>query len=203
MNDDLLIVGGGFLKALPSGRVSGLGVVFSGPGDPDQQNDFFSINTDFDLRDRRTISLRWEHNLDPSVKGELARATFQMTERGIVIDSQLDLKQRAHRKIYGMVEQGELGLSSGSAGHLVERVPVGKSRWVRSWPISEISLTRDPVERRTYIQALKSLGAVKSLIVDDDDIESQPLEVQQEYWRLKALAARIDHQEAMAVIEGW
>ena len=190
MNDDLLIASGGVLKALPSGRISGMGVVFSGPSDPDLQGDFFSRNTDFDLADKRTLRVLWEHNLDPGLKGELGRAAFQVTEGGIMISSQLDLNQRAHQKVYGLIEQGQLGLSSGSSRHLVERVPVGKSHWIRSWPIAEISLTRQPVEPRTSIMPLKSLGAMKSLIDEfDDDLEfdpTAPAAVQQIFWTMKA-----------------
>src|SRR2546421_672612 len=51
--------------------------------------------------------------------------------------------------IQQMAEKGMLGISTGSAPHLISRESVGKSMHIKSWPIVEVSLTPKPVEPRT------------------------------------------------------
>ena len=185
--NDLLVAVGGAVKALPSGRIRGTAVLFSGPDDPDLTNEFFSASTDFDLGDRKTIALFWEHNLDKSLRGPLTRAGIELTSAGIVAEAVLDMTNSDHRKLYTLAAHGDLGFSSGSAEHIVDRVRAGKSTWIRRWPLSEISLTRKPTEPRATV-------SVKSLIdLDDDpwlDDPSIPIEA-----RVTFLLAKMSERE--------
>jgi hypothetical protein len=57
-----------------------------------------------------------------------------------------------------------LNFSTGSASHLVDRVPPsGKVGWLKRWPITELSLCpRESAAEPRAVVSVKSLGAVVS-----------------------------------------
>lgn len=168
---DALIFYGGAVKALGDGRVGGYGVLFTSADDPDLQGDFFTKSTDLELEGRESLRTLWDHGLDPALKRrKLERAKYRVDDAGVWFETKLNEADDYEKAIYDLAEKGKLGWSTGSAPHLVERVPVKKAFELKSWPISEVSLTHMPVEPRTAAIPLKSVchADLKSLLEDQD-----------------------------------
>lgn len=147
------------VKALGEGRVGGYLVLFSGPGDPDLQGDYFTKETDFliDSGDSRPILYR--HGVHPVIKSKkLGRASLTIDDVGIFVEGELDLRDKYVRAIYALAEKNQLGWSSGSMSHLVQRTPNGKAFEIKSWALGECSLTPAPVEGRTSAFPLKEMA---------------------------------------------
>ena len=82
---------------------------------------------------------------------------MQFLKNGILIDAVL-----YNRKQYDEMLDA-LGWSSGTAAHLVEREKVGKSFWVKAWPLGlDASLTPSPAELQNEVVPLKRLTQGKS-----------------------------------------
>ncbi len=155
-----LTFAGGAIKALGDSVIGGFGVLFSGPDDPDLQQEFFTAATDFDLEDRRSVRLLYSHGLDQTVGSkQLGRASFEFQQQGIWFESVMDRTDATQEQVYNLVKQGVFGFSSGSVSHLVRTKPVGRASEILSWPLSEISVTPRPVEPRARVMALKSFAA--------------------------------------------
>lgn len=168
---DALIFYGGAVKALGDGRVGGYGVLFTTADDPDLQGDFFTKSTDLELAGRESLLAIWDHGLDPTLKRrKLGRAKYEIRDVGVWFETKLNESDDYEKAIYGLAEAGKLGWSTGSAPHLVERVPVKKAFELKSWPIIEVSLTHMPVEPRTAAVPLKSVchADLKSLLDSED-----------------------------------
>lgn len=156
---EALVFYGGAVKALGEGRVGGYGVLFTSADDPDLQGDFFTKSTDLELEGRQTLRTLWDHGLDKVLKGrKLERAKYRVDDVGVWFETKLNESDQYEKAIYDLAEKGKLGWSTGSAPHLVERVPVKKAFELKSWPISEVSLTHMPVEPRTAAIPLKSVS---------------------------------------------
>lgn len=167
---DALVFYGGTVKALGDGRVGGYGILFTSASDPDLQGDFFTKSTDLELDGRDSLRTLWDHGLDPVLKRrKLQRAKYRMDDVGVWFETKLNEADDYEKAIYGLAEKGKLGWSTGSAPHLVERVPVKKAFELKSWPISEVSLTHMPVEPRTAAVPLKSISheSLASLVKAD------------------------------------
>lgn len=158
MNDHLVTIGGE-LKALGDGRIGGYLVRFGTPDTPDLTGDYFTAETDFDLDDGTGKStVLYHHGLDETLKRrKLGRADLRLDGAGVWMEAQLKLRDDYDRAIYGMVEAGKMGLSSGTAPHLVEREPMGKAQHITRWPLGlDASITPIPAEPRTTVMPLKS-----------------------------------------------
>ncbi|HTG95701.1 MAG TPA: HK97 family phage prohead protease [Pyrinomonadaceae bacterium] len=170
---DALVFYGGAVKALGDGRVGGYGVLFTTADDPDLQGDYFTKSTDLELNGRESLLAMWDHGLDSVLKRRrLGRATYRVDDAGVWFETKLNESDDYEKAVYGLAKAGKLGWSTGSAPHLVERVPVKKAFELKSWPIIEVSLTHMPVEPRTAAVPLKSIAHVelKSLL---DEVESE------------------------------
>jgi phage head maturation protease len=142
---NMLIVGGGALKALGEGRVGGYAVYFTSEHQFDLDGDFFTKQTNFELEDRTALSLYFAHGGDPTMKKrELGKAAFKVDDVGVWAETQLDLRDKWLEKIYELVKKGVLSYSSGAISHLVERVRKANATWVKTWPIGEVSFTPCP-----------------------------------------------------------
>jgi hypothetical protein len=159
--DETLAFYGGAVKALGNGKVGGHLALFTTSADPDLSRDFFKSETDFFLDDGiGKATILYDHGLDSTLKRrKLGRGTLKVDDVGVWVEAQLELRDKYEEAIYALAEAGKLGWSSGSAPHLVEREKVGKSFFIKSWPIVEASLTPMPVEPRTSAIPLKSLAA--------------------------------------------
>lgn len=175
---DALVFYGGSVKALGDGRVGGYGVLFTSADDPDLQGDFFTKSTDLELTGRESLLAIWDHGLDSVLKRRrLGRAKYRVDDAGVWFETKLNESDDYEKAIYSLAKSGKLGWSTGSAPHLVERVPVKKAFELKSWPIIEVSLTHMPVEPRTAAIPLKSVvhTELQTLVKPDIPDESEPV----------------------------
>jgi HK97 family phage major capsid protein len=168
---DMLVSFGGEVKALGDGKVGGYLVRFSTPNDPDLEGDFFTKDTDFgDLTD---TAVYFHHRMPIEKKGrtflfpdEIGKGKLRVDDVGVFMEAVIEMRgeyEEAVKEIYQdafvkLVEGRQFGLSSGTAGHLVDREQVGRAWWIKKWPLGlDASLTPTPAEPRTGIIPLKSL----------------------------------------------
>lgn len=162
MGDDVLVAYGGAVKALGDGRISGYLVLFGDAGQTDLAGDYFSRETDFDIRDGERVTLYYNHGLDPVLKRRtLGEGTLRADDAGIWMEAQLNLRDAYERRLYeDGIRAGKMGLSSGTLPHLVEREAVDGARHIRKWPLGkDASITPTPAEPRLRVAPLKSLCA--------------------------------------------
>lgn len=175
MDNDTMVFFGGEVKALGDGKVGGYLVRFTGPKDPDIEGDFFDAATELGVEDGGRMPVYYQHGMDGTLKSRrIGRASAKYDDVGLWLEAQLEMRDEYERAIYEMAEAGKLGWSSGAAGHLVEREPVGKSWYIKSWPIAEASLTPTPAEPRNGAMPIKSLLVPA---VEPEEIEPVAVEV--------------------------
>jgi phage head maturation protease len=180
--NDALVHYGGEVKALGGGRVSGYLVVFGTAEQPDlsMQRDYFTKATDLDIEDGDRKSVYYAHGLDPQLKTKrIGSATVKTDDVGVWIEAQLSLRDEYEKAVYGLVEAGKMGWSSGAPSHLVTRKAVeaksGESvHEILSWNLSEASLTPTPAEPRADAFALKSLPSLVNLVPTEVHADSAP-----------------------------
>jgi phage head maturation protease len=168
MNDDridALVLFGGAAKALDdSGRFGGYLVLFGDAEHPDASTykDYFAADTDYWSDLPATLPVIYGHGQDPMIRARrLGRGTVKADDdgAGLWLEGQLALRDAYEQKVWQMIQDGKLGLSSGSAPHLIRRDKQGNgTHKVASWPLVEASLTPTPAEPRILVHALKSLG---------------------------------------------
>jgi HK97 family phage major capsid protein len=159
-----LIAHGSVLKALANGKVGGYAVRFSGPDAKDLHGDYFTAVTELLWDGQETRPALYHHGLDTTLGGRTLGSGWHKThtdEIGVWVETQLDLRDRYERAIYDLAQAGKLGLSSGTAGHMVQRAPDGA---LKRWPIVEISFTPTPAEPASVV-SLKSVR-VSSLAME-------------------------------------
>jgi len=134
--------------------VAGYGVIYGGS---DLEGESFSKSTDFMLDLAPSKLVLYDHSLG-EVKHFIGKTTLvESDDFGLWVAAELDRNKSYVEMVLRLVEQGALGWSSGSVGHLTRRN--GKS--ITQWPIVELSLTPTPAEPRTLgVELLKSLAAV-------------------------------------------
>jgi hypothetical protein len=148
------------LKSLGNGRYGAWAVLFTNSADPDLTDDFFDNKTDFYFEgEKKAIRpLLYDHGLDPTLKARrIGRATLEIKDAGVWLEAQLDIADQYDKKylqkylpsIELMASKGKLGVSTGSAPHMIQREQVGKAFHLKSWPVVEVSLTPKPIEPRT------------------------------------------------------
>jgi len=197
MDDNTLVGFGGEVKSLGDGKIGGYLVLFSDSTTPDLANDFFTKDTDFGAS---TSTLVWyDHLMNATVRHCLdVSGTLKKTDAGIWAEAQLNLRNEYEKEIHDLVLAGKLGWSSGTASHLVEREQVGKSHWIKRWPLGlDASLTPTPCEPRTSVVPLKSL-------VTGDKPEGKTLDEDVSNVRdaAEALAARMEDVKSMREAQG-
>ena len=134
--------------------VGGYGVIYGGT---DLQGDTFTPDTDFML-DRVPVKfVMYDHGMT-AVKGflgDVPNESIKADDKGLWVEAQLDRSREYVNEVLKLIEEGALGYSSGSVGHLVERAQKNITRW----PIVEFSLTPTPAEPRTVgVERIKSLA---------------------------------------------
>jgi hypothetical protein len=144
---------GAALKAVESGDVEGLLVVFGNPDAVDLENEFFSAETDFGRLRETPI---WLNHAQPVktasgvilIEEPIGYGALELTDEGVIIRGLLDAKYRYLAQI-----APELGWSSGTAAHLVVRQPVGEATFIKRWLLGlDASITPTPAEPRTMIR---------------------------------------------------
>lgn len=132
--------------------VAGYGVIYGGE---DLEGETFVKDTDFMLDLVPSKLVFYDHTLQAEVKHVLGNASVTVTDDGLWVEAQLNRHKRYVNEIIRLVEEGVLGWSSGSIGHLVER----EGKTIKRWPIVEFSLTPTPAEPRTLgVERLKALA---------------------------------------------
>lgn len=162
---DALFAPGGFVKCKRDGSVGfieGVGVPFSPFGHGyDCVGDRFDHETYLALDDgRRRIDLLFEHGQDPVVGLKvLSKASFRIDRsRGVFVKAKLDLTDNLNQKIYEASLSGNMGFSSATSPHRVERIAEKKVvdqifYWLKTWPLIEISVTPRSCSTETPAQA--------------------------------------------------
>lgn len=173
--EETIISFGGSVKAMGEGRIEGYLVRFTSAQDPDKSKyrDYFTAETDFDFDAwPGKSSVYYQHGLDSTLKKRrLGKATLELKDAGVWLETQLELRDDYERAIYAMAEAGKMGLSSGTAQHLVEREPVGDAHKIIRWPLGlDASLTPNPAEpRNVAVVSMKSFAAEVADLATKDD----------------------------------
>ncbi len=168
---DLLVFEGGEIKALGDGKIGGHLVLFGSPDDLDLEDDYFDADTDFDLTDGKDTAIYFSHGMDENLKQrKLGRGTLKIDDVGVWIEGQLELRDEYEEAIYGLVEAGKLGWSSGTAPHLMAREEAEKGYYISTWPLGlDASLTPMPADPRNKAITLKTWASMQSA----EDTKSQ------------------------------
>ena len=144
---------GAALKAVETGDVEGLLVVFGNPDATDLENEFFSVETDFGRLRETPIWLNHTQPIKTAsgvilVEEPVGYGALEITDEGVIIRGLLDAKYRYLAQI-----APELGWSSGTAAHLVVRQTVGKAVHIKRWLLGlDASITPTPAEPRTMLR---------------------------------------------------
>ena len=156
MDNETLVLHGGEIKALGNGRIGGYLVHFGDSTNTDLEGEYFTKATDFDIDANTRTSVYYQHGMDPVLgQRKLGTGTLKFEDAvGVWIEAQLEMRDEYERAVYGMVKQGKMGWSSGSAPHLVAR----KGGEIKRWPIVEASITPTPAEPRTSAVPVKALA---------------------------------------------
>lgn len=156
--DDALVTFGASVKAMGSGKVGGYLVRYGNRKDTDAESDYFDKTTEYGVTDGGSLPVYYDHGMDRHLKNRrIGRGAIKFDDVGLWVEAQLELRDEYEKAIYELAEKGKLGWSSGAAGHLVEKETVGKSNFIKSWPIAEASLTPTPAEPRNGAIPIKSL----------------------------------------------
>jgi hypothetical protein len=138
------------LKSVGSGvsfvsesTVRGMGVIFD---TPDLTGEIFTKNTDFALdRPLENMPVYYDHTLS-GLKSQIGHVTaYSITDEGIEFELELYKSHQYWEVVRDLVDAGVIGMSTGSAPHLVSYSGKNITRWV----LAEVSLTTTPAEYRT------------------------------------------------------
>lgn len=208
MENDNLIFYSGEVKALGEGKVAGYLARFGTPKDVDLEGDFFDKETDFGVSQAADLPVYYQHGFDPQIKNRrIGRGVIKYDDVGLWLEAQLELRDEYEKMLYGLAEAGKLGWSSGAAGHLVEREKVGKSYYIKSWPIAEASLTPTPAEPRNSAMPVKSFyqpetqQAVDTAVVEETNSLSVEDTMTEE--EIKAMLESVAAQAAETAVKAY
>jgi hypothetical protein len=159
MKDDFVVSAGGPLKSLSdSGKVGGY-LVLTGPEYIDLDREYFSTDCDFWLEGKSLIPMLFDHGRSEVFKRRrITHVRVEKQDAGVWIEGKLPIRESSEvEQLWESVKRDELGLSSGTSEHLMERVRRGNVTEIVSWPISEASLAPRPAQPKSRAVALKSL----------------------------------------------
>ena len=146
------------IKAKDNGVVEGYLVRFGNSNDTDLEKDYFTKSTDFgfefDNGESHKLGLYYNHGMDKTLgTKKIGYGTVKMDDKGLWYSAQLDMADEYSKMIYDLAKKGQLGFSSGSASHMVEREMMGKAYEIKRWALAEASLTPTPAEYRNKAEA--------------------------------------------------
>lgn len=153
--------------------VAGYGVVFGGA---DLVGDCFTADTDFRLELVPNKPVFYDHTLELPQR-ELGHVVKIVPDsQGLWIEAQLDRYRDYVEEVLRLIEQGALGWSSGTIGHLVRRE--GETGVIKSWPLIEMSLTPQPCEPRTLgVQRVKARAEEGGKVMSEQMVASLQEEI--------------------------
>lgn len=160
--EDTMIFQGGSIKALGNGKIGGHLVLFGDQRTLDLDGEYFDAETDLDLWEGKQTSTYYQHGWDPILKQrKLGRGELSQDDLGVWIEAQLEMRDEYEEQIYGFVEDGKMGWSSGTSPNLIGRERKSKGTYISSWPLGlDASLTPTPAEPRIIAVPLKSYVGV-------------------------------------------
>jgi len=154
---------GGQLKAIGDGRVGGYLVLFSDGstvGDKDLTGEWFTKNTNYHWAGKEKRPALYHHGLDPVLgKVELGNGwkLGRIDDVGLWVETQLKLRHDYEAAIYHLTNRDKMGLSSGTASHMIAKNASGE---ILNWFIAEGSFTPTPAEPKTMARPLRSVKVV-------------------------------------------
>jgi len=145
------------VKKVGDYRIRGYGVVFGGK---DLYGETFESDTDFgESRSFIGMPVYYDHALG-SIRSQIGEVkAYQFADDGIEFEIELDRRKAYADTLMQLADAGALGMSSGSAQHLV----VIDDNKIRRWPLLELSLTPTPAEPRTSALPVKNQPPEASL----------------------------------------
>jgi hypothetical protein len=169
------------------GTFGGPLVVFSGPDSPDLEQDFFNKDTEFFLDLFGKSAAFYQHGTDPKLgktRIDVDGGKLKKKEEHIWYETQLQKRNEYEEMIQELAKKGKLGLSSGTASHLVQREQVESKgnktvHWIKQWPLGfDSTLTPTPAEPRTNITPVKniqfdSLTEIAAKVLNGRDISEE------------------------------
>lgn len=179
------IVYGSELKMASDGyTVEGYLVKFGKPDEADFVGDFFTAETDFglDWSSENKATVYFNHTLDPVIGdhplcGGFAKANLSMRDEGVWIEARLkegdQYDEMVRQLLVKRAAKGRPGgWSSGSAPHLVKRVPVDGAKWIKKWRGLGIdaSITHTPMDYRNTA----TLKAITDLLKEAEAEDAPP-----------------------------
>lgn len=174
------IVYGSALKMRGNDIVEGHLVLFGDKNKTDKsaKRDYFTAETDFGLDLTTKTRILYQHGLDPKVgKTPFGIGEMKIDEWGVWFQGQLKVREEYEQHIAALenIKQlailEKLGLSSGTAAHLVEREKQSNgAHWVKTWYLGlDASLTPNPAEPRTVASIKSLIESLKSEGLSDGD----------------------------------
>jgi phage head maturation protease len=176
MNEDFIVHDGGNLKSISdTGKIGGHLVLFD---DLDLDGEYFTRETDFWLEAKSLLPMIFDHGRSAVFgKKKLTNVRFETQEKGLWIEGKLPIHDSAKiEALWEDIKADKLGLSSGTAGHLTERITRRRGTEIVTWPITEASLARRPAQPRSRAVALKSLPADEFELVPPKTLHQKELE---------------------------
>lgn len=143
----------------------GLGIVF---GSVDLYNDRFTKSTYIGQeRDFKGMPLYFDHSLEAIADpiGNVIKS--EVDDTGVWFEFQLNRRNKYVGRIKELIQSGALGLSTGCAHHLTRR----ENGELKSWVVTELSVTPTPAEYKTYIEKVNV----------ESDVAPQPEEQSQNF----------------------
>lgn len=179
--EELLVTFGGEVKALGNGHFGGYLVRFSSADDPDLAGDFFTKATDFGIEDGHKTPVYFNHRLPMktkdgqwvTVKQKIGEGAMKVDDVGVLVDAIVWNRDNYEKAIVAAGKKKKLGWSSGTASHLVDSEPVGKARFLKTWPLGfDSSLTPYPCEPCNDAIPSKSLASLKFTDLEGFNVKS-------------------------------
>jgi len=190
-------------------KLAGYLVRFTNENEPDLTGDYFEKDTDFDI-DEFPIkkSTYFNHGFDDHFKRQkLGKATLSMDDFGIWAETIVQERDEYEKFITELADQGKLGWSSGSVGHLIERKQLNEEIYkITYWPIAEASLTHTPAEFRNSVIPIKSLMKQQPEVSENSDtvqdVKSEPIvETQSIIQNIEKEEHTMEKEELQALID--
>ena len=172
---ETLVIEGGEIKSVTlntlegdMATIGGYLVRFTSPDELDSYGHYFTKDTDFGPL-RQSVAF-YDHAQDPTIKARplgTGVGTLTIDDEGVWFETQLNLREKYERQMFRLAQKGKLGLSSGTAPHLVKfsPAPVGKGVHIDQWTLGiDASLTVRPAAgpNLTQVMPLKSYTSPQS-----------------------------------------
>lgn len=181
LNDDesMMITWGGSFKTVgDQGIVEGKAIVFGSENQTDrsQFRDFFDETTYVHPEKEFTAPLFFEHAME--FRKPIGKARITKSAESWNAIAELDMSLPIVKEKFADIKAGKYGFSSGSAGHVVDRVKKSNgANHITQWVFSELSIVKEPAETRAVIHNVKSLDEFYGL---SDESTSNDINMEQE-----------------------